>query len=542
MTQAGTRVREWLLLLAPPLILFFVTLVVLWQYAPFQRSIYFDPGIFAYLSQLVAFGLAPHKYAFNEQASLTFLFGGAVMRLGDVFGAHHLISFRIAGMLVMASVVVLTYVTSKVFTRSRAVAFLAGLVLIGFHGYAVRAATTLEPKSLMLVLGLGTIYFLHKRKWLWAGACAGAAGLAWQIAWGYLVVAVLLAAVQGGKTFSTRRRGVAITLGAAFVVLALYFVYFFAHNAHVEMLQQTFLAPALMRQAVSKRFDARVWQMGKTFYEGFGTHLVFGALGAAGLVTWLGAHFVSTKQARVRAIARRAFYFMFQNRRTSATLLVVFGFLAYSFSDFQNYPDWIPLLPFVSMFAAWLLWTICLRVLKIFNASLTARQIAYAALACVVLSFMLVRITQPMGGEPTPTTWQQQQRVADELNRIISPDAPLWLLGKTDLLFFMQRTNVNKYIYIFGGVDRAVDLFEPEGFRGMVNATLAQRPALISLSRARPGHFSNPAHSKFIENAVSGLTLLDHCRAIGRGRYYTMPEFAEKYFAKNKQGCLKVGN
>ncbi len=524
--------------LAPPLFLFVATLVVLWQYDPLHRSIYHDPGIFAYLSQLVAQGFALHKYAFNEQASLTFLVGGTAMRVGDVFGLHHLISFRFAGMLVMAGVVTLTYITGALFTRSRAIAFFAGLVMLGYNGYAMRAATTLEPKSLALALGLATIYFLFKRKWVLAGACAGAAGLAWQIAWGYLIVALLLAAIQGGKNFSTRARAVLITVIPALVLFAFYFIYFYWKGAHIEMIQQTFLAPIVMHQVGSKSFDARIFKLAKTFYLGFGAHVVFGILGASGFLTWLGAHLVPDLKG-LRVVLHRVLYFFFQNRRTSATLLVVFGFLFYSYLDFQNYPDWIPLLPFISMFAAWLVWTICLRAFKRWNASPITQRVAFTVVAIVFAVISTFHVWQPMGSLSTRNTWQDQQRVADELNQTLGADARVWLIGKAEMLFFMRRVNVNKYIYLFGRVDAGAQEFEPGGFRGMVDNALAQKPVLVSLARATAKNFSNRANAKYIESKMNPLIKLKRCRIVGGGRFYVQPAQAHTLFPQNGQGCLK---
>src|SRR4051794_19861789 len=100
----------------PPLALFLVALIAACLYDPLHRTLYEDPGIFALISQLVAQGLAPHQAVFNEQASLTYLLGGAVMWLGNLVGLHPLISFRILSILVFAGVVVLTYVVGKVVT------------------------------------------------------------------------------------------------------------------------------------------------------------------------------------------------------------------------------------------------------------------------------------------------------------------------------------------------------------------------------------------------------------------------------------------
>lgn len=534
----GIRISSKLAATAPPLFLFLAAFVVLWQYDPLHRSIYQDPGIFAYLSQLVAQGLAPHKYAFNEQTSLTFLLGGAAMRLGALVGVHPLLAFRATSMLVMACAVVLTYRLGAVVTRSRVVGFLAGVILLGYEGFNVRAATTLEPKGVMVVLGLATLYFLYRHKWFLAGACACAAGLAWQIAWGYLIVAVLLAAIQGGTTLKARVRVAGLALLAALAVFALYSLYFITHNAYIEMLQQTFLAPVLMHPVAGKPLNARLFKLAKTFYLGFGTHAVFGVLGATGIVVWLGAN-VGARD--LRAIWRRAMYYLFQNRRTAGTLLVVAGFVVYSLLDFQNFPDWFPLLPFISIFAAWLGWKVCVTVLERLNASPAVRGAALAGLACVVFGLSTYHVFTHTGRDrPLQRgTWQEQQRVADEISAKLAPDAPVWLLGKAELLFFMRRTNVNKYIYLFGNVDAAAEAFEPGGFRQMVNDALAQKPVLYTLSRATPQKFSDPENAFFTGRTTKKFTKLQRCRTLGGGRFFVRPDRANVLFPKGGTGCLK---
>lgn len=534
----GIRISSKLAVAAPPLFLFLAAFVVLWQYDPLHRSIYQDPGIFAYLSQLVAQGLAPHQYAFNEQTSLTFLLGGAAMRLGALVGVHPLLAFRAVSMLVMACAVVLTYRVGALLTRSRVAGFLAGVILLGYEGFNVRAATTLEPKGLMLVLGLATLYFLYRHKWFFAGACACAAGLAWQIAWGYLIIAVLLAAIQGGATLHARARAAGLTLLAVLGVFALYALYFVWHHAYIEMLQQTFLAPVLMHPVTGKPLNARIFKLAKTFYLGFGTHAIIGALGATGLVVWLGANIGARD---LRAVWRRTLYFLFQNRRTAGTLLVVAGFVVYSLLDFQNFPDWFPLLPFISIFAAWLVWKVCLRVLDWLHVSLAARRAVLAGLVCVVIGLSTFPVFTHTGRDrPLQRgTWQEQQRVADEISAKLAPDAPIWLLGKAELLFFMRRTNINKYIYLFGNVDAAAEAFEPGGFRGMVNDALAQKPVLYTLSRATPQKFSDPQNAFFLSRTTKKFSKLQRCKTLGGGRFFIRADQANVLFPKGAPGCLR---
>ncbi len=512
--------------------------VVLWQYAPLERQITHDPGIFAYLAQIVALGYTPHKFAFNEQASLAFIAGGLAMRAGDLFGLHHLISFRLASMAVVAGVVVLTCLVGTRFTRSRAAGFLAGLILLGYEGYNLRAATALEPKSLMLLLGLASLYFLSRRKWVWAGAFAGAAGLAWQIAWGYLIVALLLAVIQGGRTWQARVRALGLTAGAGAGVFGIYALYFYSQNALAEMMQQTFIAPLVMRSAANVSLETRVLRLVRTFELGFGSHMVFGALGATALVVWLGAHL---RPWEWRRLVRRGVYFSFQNRRTSGTLLATFGFLAYSFLDFQNYPDWFPLLPFVSIFAAWLIWVVFAWVVRRLAVSKQGRQIAFGALAVVVLASSAVPAFLQAGrGEPLRKgTWNEQQAVADEVNAKLPPGSPVWVLGKAEFLFFMRRVNVNKYFYLFGQVDAAADAFEPGGFKGVFETVEAQQPVLFALSRVAPKKYATKSNFDVVKRRWDHYVMLERCKLLANGKYYVRADLADALFPPGQDGCLK---
>jgi hypothetical protein len=399
----------------------------------------------------------------------------------------------------------------------------------------LRAATTLEPKSLMLVLSLGTLYFLHKRNWLGAGAFAAATGLAWQIGWGYLIVVLLLAIVQGGESVRARTRAFGLAFVAACVVFGAYALYFVAHDALRDMLQQTFIVPSLLHD-VPKTLDRRVFNLARTFTLGYGWHSIFGILGLSGLLVWLAAHL---RPLQTRALVRRIVYFFLRNRRTAGVLLGTFGFVLYSFIDFQGYADWIPLLAFVSIFAAWVLWQIVARLLKFVHASPQAVRVIFAALALIIFALSSYRGLEPMSGAPTRDTWQEQQRAADELNAQLGADARVWLVGKADTLFFLRRVNVNKYIYLFGRVDGAVDALEPGGFPQMVKQLLAQRPTFIVLARVATKKFASRANAKLIHAIPQQYTALKACRALAGGKFLVRPDLADQLFPQGAEGCLK---
>ena len=270
-----------------PVFLFLTALFVFLRYDPLYRSVSDDPAIFVYISKLVAQGIPPHLGAFNEQASLTFLAGGAAMWLGEHVGIPDLMSYRLLSLMVAGSVVVLTYAVGARFARSRAVGLLAGLMILGMRGYGFRAADVLEPKSLMLLGGLSALVLLSRRRWFWAGVFACAAGLAWQIGWIYAFVALVLAVAQGGRAWGARLRAAGSVVVSFALVFALYLLYYFFTGALVPMMQQTFIAPFLLHPVAGESLPLRLQRLARTFMGGYGGQLLFGLLGAAGWVTLL---------------------------------------------------------------------------------------------------------------------------------------------------------------------------------------------------------------------------------------------------------------
>lgn len=519
---------------APPLVLFFLALVAAWMYDPLHHTLYEDPGIFALLSQLVAQGFAPHQTVFNEQASLTYLAGGAAMWLGNLVPVHPLISFRILSMLVMGGIVVLTYALGKIVTGSAFVGFVAGLILVSFQGYVARAATALEPKSLMLLFGLSALCFLSQRKWFAAGAMAGAAGLAWQIAWGYLIVALILAAVQGGTTWQARVRAFLVTLGAALAVFAVYLAFFVAHHAQVEMLQQTFIAPLLMHDGARQPFFKILVKLARAFYNGYGIGWVFPVLGVGGFVLWLDSELQGQWR---RGGARHLTGLAFQNPRTAGTLLVIGGFVLFTFIDFQSYPDWIPLLPFIAIFAACFLSFVYRYLLRRVSLSPSRTIAGWIGLGLVVFLFGAFQTAMAVRAEKA-ITWQDQQQVADQISRQISPDAPIWLVYKPELLFFMKRQNLNKYIYLLGRVDAAIDAFEPGGFDAMIQNAQNQNAVLYALNGLKSRKFATKAHVDLVKHMFKGFVPLVSCPILGDGKFYAPNAQTATLFPTDKSFCL----
>lgn len=516
-----------------PLVLLAATFLVLLQYDPFHRPLLGDPGIFVFISRLVAQGLAPHRAVFNEQASLTFLLGGAAMAFGNALGVPELIAFRVLAMGVAAGVIVITYVVGRFFTGAPAAAFIASVIMLGYEGYLQRAATALEPKALMVLLGLLTLYGLSRKRWFVAGICAAAAGLAWQIGWGYLLVALLLAPIQGGTRLIPRLSALGMTILGAGLVFALYVTYYAAHDALAPMFQQTLLAPLIMHPIDQRPLAERFWQPVRDFLLGYRGQWLFLGLGA---ISWL------AMLVRYVLTPRRALYDVFQNPRTSGTLLAAHGFMIAPLLDFQNYPDWIPLLPFISIFAGGLLIGAGQWLARPLKLSPLGQRIAFAALLSVVALWSLLHPWTELSRQliDPPITWQEQSEIAQNLNRRLPPDQPVLIIGAAELLFFMARQNVTPYVYLLGETDAAVDALDSGGFEGMLEDIRIKRPALIVLTRLKPDHFANVAHLAALRQlSRREYVRLRACSWLSEMTMFLRADLAESAFpSTNSSSCF----
>jgi hypothetical protein len=126
-----------------------------------------------------------------------------------------------------------------------------------------------------------------------------------------------------------------------------------------------------------------------------------------------------------------------------------------------------------------------------------------------------------------------------EVTGKIPPDAPIWVVGKAELLFYMRRRNINKYIYFFGHVDAAADKFEPGGFAGMLDAGQKQNPVLYVLARIEPRKFASKANSQRVDRTMKRYAKLKHCKAIGGGLFLVSRAYVDQWYPVGAEGCLK---
>lgn len=414
---ASERLVRW----GIPLALFAAAICIGLLYDPWRNPILDDLAIFAYRARMAAEGLPPHAGLYDAKSSLGILLGGAAIALGKLVGAPPLFALRTFSLAVYGLCAVATYALAAKYCASRTAGIIAGIIMLSFDGLARYAATSIEPKEVTVLCGVSALYFATRKRWFWVGLFAAGAGLAWQIGFWFVIVGGILVLAQA------RPRGRALLALGAGVLLALaaYSAYFVYYGAWLEMMRQSVIAPFI--RAANSGFLPEPPFLVNRFYAGYRGQAAFALVAIVG---WL---WQWRRAFHSRADAVRLF---FTDPRTAGSLLAFHGLLLYTLLDFQNFPDLIPLLPFVALFAAYVLarlWEGLMRRLR-WNTRTRRLAFALAALALFGLANLDVLLRPPLMS-PMRLTWQAQAQAANELQARIG-DAPFFSLGRDEVLFF----------------------------------------------------------------------------------------------------------
>lgn len=511
------------------LALFLLAWVVFAQYHPFDRTLEGDAGVYAYIAQGITLGHAPYRTTFDILTGLSMLLGASALWVGSALGIEPLIAIRLYTLTVSALVVALTFLVAQQFFGRRLPAWIAALIMLGWSGFALSAALGMQPKTLMVLCGLSALYLAARRRLFWAGVFAGGAALAWQIGILYGICLVLqeLWSESGSPRGPTRRRALLSLAGGAAIPIAGYALFYIAMGAFRDMLEQTLLVPPMMRRSVHVlALNTRLRHMLNRFMAGYGSELGFGVLAAAGWALYLAPQVRNTLRELRRT--RRVAIPVLRTPSTGGVLLAFHAFFLFSLLDFQNYPDWIPLLPYLSMFAAYPLW----RATEWLAARVAIRGRAYAVLAALVCSAVLVAAVWDLPSQTERRLrgeWRAQKAWAEHANAILPAGAPLFLLGRTELLFLMERRNLSRIVLLGDRFDAAVELIEPGGYDGWLGRLRAARPEVVAHARLKHRKFADPDNMTELREWIeTEYVPIKPCGIVGKGKYYVRRDLADE--------------
>ncbi len=460
MSSLNDRIPEW----AVATTLVVVAILVYVQFGP-NGSLYRDDGLYMYAGQQFAQGVPPYVSLFASKGVVAPMLAGVGVLIGNAIEMDDLLAARLFFLLLSALTVGAVYLLGRdVFASRRAGVFsaLTFLCFWGFGRFAMAGPRVKTPMALFEVLAL---WCMTNRRWFAAGMMASLSTLTWQPAGLFAVAAVAMAffASEPGH----RLRSVALALAGGLLPLAACVAYYAAHDAVPEFYEGFVTA--------SLGYGGRAGLSGTPFLTRF-TRVLYSVNRGylyAPVAIWLGflmilaAYFVRGEGrglARIRSLAHDPI----------APLLISFpAVVLWTLIDYQGYPDFFIVLPFVAVGFGWLL-------------HLAANELATRVgpraerLWCVAWGALFILGGGLLYGSTSdhllPLQRAQAHRVAREMG---DGDWTLLTLDKPGMNVLLHKRNATRYLLLMRSIEQMIVEGEPGRFRGWLGRLQATQPDVV---------------------------------------------------------------
>lgn len=474
--QPQVRKRVWL----DRRILFLATMlgaaIVYYQFDLWKQPIRGDRANWEYMAQVISRGGVPYRDAVNIKGPLSAYIGAAAIVVTRPFGLRDIYAVRAIYFLLAVLTVGFTALVAFEYFNSYRVALLAALVMTSFNAFAITNSAGIQAKTPMILFGMVTLWLIQKDRPLPAGLFAMLSALSWQPG--------LLFLGAAGLSFSRyltswRDMKVARLLAGAAIPLALLLLYFWIAGALKDFYvwtihyNLTVYAPRESRPATD-------------FFE-YLTHMVteqykadrlFFYLAAVGLV------FVIAQQ--VYRAAKTGKNYLLDQARFHALLIAPLVYFIFCMINVQGDADFLPFLPFVSVFASVALVTSLDRAVEFLRRAwktANSRVIHAAGFSAVCLLIFFLNVADAFSFDRRPPTLDDQQAGVQEMLTHIEPGDKIFVHGSVEILVISGMTNASKYFFMDRGKDVYLANVEPGGFEGWFERLKAERPKVVALSR-----------------------------------------------------------
>lgn len=385
-----------------------------------------DSTFYLYLAERVASGVAPHVSAFTPQNALSVLIPGGAIYLGSWVGIGLVAATRIVSVVLFGVTVASIGLFTYRITHNRLAAALSVLAILSFTWLVLLAATSSQPKVILLLFIALTMVAVDRRRWAWAGALAAAAFLCYQPALSILPAVVL-------ATLSERRRVTrAILIAAGFAaVVMLYEGYFLYHGAVWDQIDQAITFPGRTRVHLKGPLWTFDWALAFWAFGG-GRYNFLPVLFAGTLAAWW-ITLLRRPKALLRSMADRPGWIFVH----AATYPIAFYWLL----DLEGADD----LMMISSFAAVLVGVGGARLATWFMTRWPRWGPAVVGLALGIPLALIILDDRRMTRFVGTLDLQDQYELADQVRAWSDQGSTIYALGPTHLLAFNRLANWSIY-------------------------------------------------------------------------------------------------
>jgi hypothetical protein len=423
-----------------------------------------DNQTFYFIAERAASGVPPHASLVNHKLALSMMMSGGAISLGRLLGVDDVSAARILSIALAAATVPLVWALTLQLTRTRLAAVLAGAVMLTFSDYFKQGAMGVRPQLFATFFLLLALVSCANRKAFRSGLFAGASFLCWQPA----ATVALAVAVAAAVNRDDRRALAWVCCGGAVAFLG-YESYFLVNGLLGEQLYQSF-AMGLDTSAHKTpswrdalRFVVFLEEIGRSrgylFAAGFVAVLAWGWLRVA----------LSPREAWDRLRARPGLL---------AAALTAHLAVAFTFVDFQAFPDRFVILPFYAVASGF--------VLALLIAAFSRLPSQYIRAAIAVLTVWLLvepGLQQRLSTSERTRSLQTQRELAAALDELEGEHGPVWAIGCVHLLGLARRANFDRYGVLIDPRVRASMQRETRSDTRGYRPTSGKMPGVVLTSR-----------------------------------------------------------
>jgi len=437
-----------------------------------------DSAIWDYVAQTVLRGQVPYRDVVEIKGPGSAYLSALAMWLGKWVGLRDVLAVRFMQIMLASALSVVTYLVAEIYLRQRLAALLAVLFPLMSEHFVSWVEGGTQPKLTMIFFGMLALLMIARDRAFWAGFASMLSCLCWQPGLLFAGVAFLIFS----RYLTSWRDGRALkVIAGALLPLAVVLAYFYSLRALTDFWIWTVAynfnvyGPEGIR-SVSDML-AHLWMVALRVFK---VDVIWLAFALAGLVMFSVERLRAKRQ--LKAALRSPDLFK------DALVIAPLVYLAFCLINFQSGPDFLPLFPFIGIFAGWLITEIADRLKarpEVQAKPSLYRWIARLPAAALLLAFMITITRAAIYRMEDWTLWQQD-RLLKAATDLIGPDDKLYVHGTVEILVLTNRPNLSPYILWDHG---KAEYVAAKRYGGSSDAMIAEieaaAPKLVALSRLK---------------------------------------------------------
>jgi 4-amino-4-deoxy-L-arabinose transferase-like glycosyltransferase len=435
-----------------------VTALIVYALHGFDGFLHRDFAILSYGGQQAVEGVPPYVGILNRAGPLAHLIPALGVAGARAGGFEDLLGIRLLFMLIAVGAVCVVYLFARELFASRLAGLAAAAAFLSFHGFIKLATYGPRAQTPMVLFLLCSLLAVAKQWWFVAGFSLSLATLVWQPVLLVGLAAALTTVIALRR--SERQKALARFAVGGLVPASVFIIYFALAGALKEFMDGFLLIN--VRYTVPSPLMSNLPRKWTHMHVGYGVSLWVIVVGLAALVILT---FLAARRGGWRAPARIP---------VAAVGTACFAAFAWSFRDFNSWPDAFVLLPMAAIGIG--------GIAKELTDRLPARAALVLCLAWVVAGVAVAATYSTTRGNDRLE--RQRDQVAHILG-LLPSDASIQSIGAPEPLVLSGKRNPTRHQVFVDGLNRYIDDTWPGGLRGFAEWVGREQPTILSLHTNR---------------------------------------------------------